>query len=111
MWKRNVRMWYPVSVSAAGPTTCCYREEQRLVNDLIHVEIFFKFSNIRQDGEEWRLCVFISNSKKDIINVRSSCGSLSFCGASGLEYPDKRPMGYPFATRLKIKGEEVILKF
>jgi len=51
--------------------------------------------------------VFISDNNQDRIGVRSSCGSMSFCGASGQQYPDARPMGYPFTTAVSINGKEV----
>ncbi|XP_076816375.1 uncharacterized protein LOC143462197 isoform X1 [Clavelina lepadiformis] len=56
-------------------------------------------------GEQWQLCVFVSDNNLDQIRVRSSCGSLSFCGASGEQYPDERPMGYPFITDMALNGQ------
>ena len=49
----------------------------------------------------------MSDNTLDAIHVRTSCGSMSFCGASGQAYPDKRPMGYPFSTPASVNGEEV----
>uniref|UniRef100_H2ZA56 Tyrosinase copper-binding domain-containing protein n=1 Tax=Ciona savignyi TaxID=51511 RepID=H2ZA56_CIOSA len=53
-------------------------------------------------GEQWRLCVFLSDNDVDSIGIRSTCGSMSFCGSSGQAYPDRRMMGYPFATPVSL---------
>ena len=60
-----------------------------------------------QEGEKWKLCVFVSDNNKDSIEITSKCGSLSYCGAKGQKYPDLRPMGYPFTTDVSINGNEV----
>jgi hypothetical protein len=48
------------------------------------------------DGMEFRLLVVATDARVDgFVNV-STCGSVSFCGARDIAYPDKREMGYPF---------------
>nr|XP_026694191.1 uncharacterized protein LOC100180038 isoform X2 [Ciona intestinalis] len=63
-----------------------------------------------EQGEQWRLCVFLSDNNVDSISVRSSCGSMSFCGSSGQAYPDRRMMGYPFATRVSLGNNEMAIE-
>jgi len=53
------------------------------------------------------VCVLISDNNIDGITIRSRCGSMSFCGASGQAYPDSRIMGYPFATAITINDVQV----
>jgi hypothetical protein len=47
-------------------------------------------------GMEFRLMVMVTDWLVDRLGADSACGSLSFCGARDTEYPDSRPMGYPF---------------
>ena len=58
-------------------------------------------------GEPYKLCVFISDNNVDQRGVRTHCGSLSYCGARDRKYPDKRQMGYPFATPMLVNGRRV----
>jgi tyrosinase len=46
-------------------------------------------------GMGFRFLVMLTDWTKDQVPANSSCGSLSFCG-SKQNYPDDRPMGYPF---------------
>jgi tyrosinase len=46
------------------------------------------------DGMHFRLLVMLTDGNIDKVE-ESSCGSMSFCGARD-NYPDSRPMGYPF---------------
>ena len=62
-----------------------------------------------QEREQWKLCVFVSDNNRDAIEITSKCGSMSYCGAKGKQYPDKRPMGYPFTTNVSIDGNEVLI--
>ena len=39
--------------------------------------------------------VAVTDWSKDHLGEPETCGSMSFCGARN-EYPDERPMGYPF---------------
>ena len=48
------------------------------------------------DGMNFRLMVMITDADIDTTEIESDCGSLSFCAARNTEYPDKRPLGYPF---------------
>jgi hypothetical protein len=47
-------------------------------------------------GMECRLMVMLTDWLVDRVGADSGCGSLSFCGARDTDYPDSRPMGYPF---------------
>jgi tyrosinase len=47
-------------------------------------------------GMPFRLLVFLTDWLVDRLGADSTCGSLSFCGARDSDYPDTRPMGYPF---------------
>lgn len=57
------------------------------------------------EGEPYKICVFISDNTIDQQGIRTHCGSLSYCGARDRKYPDKRQMGYPFATPILINGK------
>lgn len=48
------------------------------------------------DGMKFALFVMATDWNQDRVQQQSSCGSMSFCGAAGDEYPDERAMGYPF---------------
>jgi tyrosinase len=48
-----------------------------------------------RDGTQFKLVVAITDWSEDHLGEPETCGSMSFCGARG-EYPDARPMGYPF---------------
>jgi tyrosinase len=50
-------------------------------------------------GSQFKLMVALTDWKKDRLGEPETCGSMSFCGARG-EYPDARPMGYPFDRRI-----------
>jgi hypothetical protein len=47
------------------------------------------------EGMEFSLFAMVTDNRLDRVIPAKSCGSMSFCGA-GDEYPDARPMGYPF---------------
>ena len=47
------------------------------------------------DGNQFKLMVAVTDWDKDHLGEPETCGSMSFCGARN-EYPDARPMGYPF---------------
>ncbi|XP_039251998.2 uncharacterized protein LOC120329438 [Styela clava] len=61
----------------------------------------------KKTGEDYVLCVIATDNDIDSIGVRTTCGSMSYCGARGEEYPDKRIMGYPFSTPITYKGEKL----
>ena len=48
-----------------------------------------------EEGMDFRLMVVFTDWDLDKVGPESCCGSVSFCGALD-QYPDKRPMGYPF---------------
>lgn len=47
-------------------------------------------------GMDFRLLVMVTDWQIDRVDSKEKCGSMSFCGKRDAEYPDKRPMGYPF---------------
>jgi tyrosinase len=51
-------------------------------------------------GMRFKLLVLLTDWLIDRVGADSTCGSLSFCGARDSDYPDTRPMGYPFDRRL-----------
>lgn len=52
-----------------------------------------------QDGLACQLLVLATDAATDQVIQDRPCGSLSFCGAKDVEYPDTRAMGYPFDRR------------
>jgi hypothetical protein len=50
-------------------------------------------------GMQFRLMVMLTDWTVDRVGADSRCGSLSFCGSRDTDYPDSRPMGYPFDRR------------
>jgi tyrosinase len=57
-------------------------------------------------GMAFRFMVMLTDWNKDHVPTGSSCGSLSFCG-SKQDYPDDRPMGYPFDRPFADGGEDL----
>lgn len=47
-------------------------------------------------GMDFRLMVMLTDHQADLVGAEKKCGSMSFCGVKDAQYPDKRPMGYPF---------------
>jgi Hemocyanin, ig-like domain len=47
-------------------------------------------------GMPFRLLVMLTSWMVDKTGPDTTCGSMSFCGARDANYPDTRPMGYPF---------------
>lgn len=47
-------------------------------------------------GMDFRLMVMVTDHQADLVGAEKKCGSMSFCGVKDADYPDKRPMGYPF---------------
>lgn len=47
-------------------------------------------------GMDFRLFVMLTDYQADLVGAEKKCGSMSFCGVKDADYPDKRPMGYPF---------------
>lgn len=54
------------------------------------------------------LYVIVTDNKLDKITIRTGCGSMSFCGAQGEEYPDTRNMGYPFTNPISVLGVDSV---
>ncbi len=50
-------------------------------------------------GMPCQLLVMATDADKDQVIQDRHCGSLSFCGAKDVDYPDTREMGYPFDRR------------
>ena len=48
-----------------------------------------------ETGMPFKLFAMVTDNDKDKVGSQKKCGSMSFCGV-GDEYPDARPMGYPF---------------
>lgn len=50
----------------------------------------------KEEGMKFRLMVMVTNGDYDGLGNESDCGSISFCGSRNGDYPDKRPLGFPF---------------
>jgi tyrosinase len=50
----------------------------------------------KPNGMDFRLLVMLTDYQADLVGAEKKCGSMSFCGVKDADYPDKRPMGYPF---------------
>lgn len=57
-----------------------------------------------EDGMSFRLMVILTDAIADLPEAASRCGSVSFCGARDLRYPDNRMMGYPFDRPFETDG-------
>ncbi|MBR1188563.1 tyrosinase family protein [Bradyrhizobium sp. AUGA SZCCT0160] len=51
-----------------------------------------------ETGMSFKLFAMVTDNDTDKVGSQKRCGSMSFCGV-GDEYPDARPMGYPFDRR------------
>ena len=49
-----------------------------------------------ENGMNFRLMVMLTDHQVDLVGAEKKCGSMSFCGVKDADYPDKRPMGFPF---------------
>lgn len=54
-----------------------------------------------ENGMAFSLFVMLTDWELDSVGEEKKCGSMSFCGAKDKDYPDKRPMGYPFDRPFK----------
>jgi tyrosinase len=54
-----------------------------------------------ENGMDFRFLIMLTDWQLDSVGEDKKCGSMSFCGAKDKEYPDKRPMGYPFDRPFK----------
>ena len=62
-----------------------------------------------KDGMTFRLAVMFTDWQKDRVSTDSHCGSMSFCGKRNADYPDIRPMGYPFDRKWPAGLAETII--
>lgn len=58
-------------------------------------------------GMDFRLVVILTDYQADLVGAEQKCGSMSFCGVKNADYPDKKPMGYPFDRPFAAKISEV----
>lgn len=61
----------------------------------------------KEGGMNFRLLVFVTDGKFDGLASESNCGSISFCGSRVGDYPDKRPMGFPFNRKFDGAGNNI----
>jgi tyrosinase len=54
-----------------------------------------------EQGMDFRLLVMLTDWQADLVGAEKKCGSMSFCGAKDADYPDQKPMGYPFDRPFK----------
>jgi hypothetical protein len=59
------------------------------------------------EGKRYRLMVMATDWDLDRVGPGGKCGAMSYCGATD-EYPDKRPMGYPFDKPFKLSIKDFI---
>lgn len=59
------------------------------------------------DGMRFRLMVMITDGNIDLLGNEPDCGSLSFCGSKRNNYPDQRPLGYPFNREFEGTGKTI----
>lgn len=50
----------------------------------------------KEAGMDFLLMVMLTDHQADLVGAEKKCGSMSFCGARDADYPDSKPMGYPF---------------
>lgn len=57
-------------------------------------------------GTDFRLLVLLTDSATDQVRdeKKHKCGSLSFCGARDVDYPDKQEMDYPFNRPIDLRA-------
>jgi hypothetical protein len=64
-----------------------------------------------KEGMAYRIMAMFSPGDDMMLpNMTGKCSSISYCGLEGGGYPDKRPMGYPFARRFDKSISETIEK-
>jgi len=61
-------------------------------------------------GMDFRLMVMLTDYQADLVGAEKKCGSMSFCGVKDADYPDKRPMGYPFDRPFDGKVTDVLAR-
>ncbi len=60
-----------------------------------------------QAGMSFKLFAMVTDNDKDKVGSQKKCGSMSFCGV-GDEYPDARPMGYPFDRHFDQRFADIV---
>ncbi|MDB5200368.1 MAG: Hemocyanin, copper containing domain [Chitinophagaceae bacterium] len=60
------------------------------------------------NGMEFKLMVMLTDADIDMIEKEEDCGAFSFCAARSTEYPDRRPLGYPFNRRFDGNGSAIL---
>jgi hypothetical protein len=63
-----------------------------------------------KEGLDFRLLVMLSSNDLTMGDTGAKCTSMSYCGLKDAEYPDKRPMGYPFDRPLPDSIDSIIDK-
>ena len=58
-------------------------------------------------GMAFKIMVMVTDAAVDLVRAEPNCGSLSFCGAKASQYPDKRPLGYPFNRQFAGNGRAI----
>jgi hypothetical protein len=58
-------------------------------------------------GMDFHLVVMLTDFEADLVGAEKKCGSMSFCGVKDADYPDRKPMGYPFDRPFNAKISEV----
>lgn len=63
-----------------------------------------------KEGLDFRLLVMLSSDDLTMTDTGQECTSMSYCGVQDKDYPDKRPMGYPFDRSLPDNIDSIIGK-
>jgi tyrosinase len=63
-----------------------------------------------KEGLDFRLLVMLSSEDLVMTDTGEKCTSMSYCGLQDKDYPDKRPMGYPFDRALTDSIDSIINK-
>lgn len=63
-----------------------------------------------KEGLDFRLLVMLSSDDLTMTDTGQECTSMSYCGVQDKDYPDKRPMGYPFDRPLPGSVNSIVEK-
>ena len=63
--------------------------------------------NESAEGMPYILMVMVTDAAIDMVGAEPDCGSLSFCGTRTNQYPDRRPLGYPFNRKFIGNGQTI----
>ena len=64
----------------------------------------------KEAGMKFRLMVMLTDHQSDLVGAEKKCGSMSFCGVKDADYPDRRPMGYPFDRPFASKVSDTLVR-